>query len=196
VLVNGVAAPLFYVSPGQINFEISNSLTTGGSAAIQAIRPSTGQIYASTELQLASADPALFTFNGTGGGQVAASNFVDFSNNSSSNAVVRGQTIILYGTGLGPVAGPPPDGQAATGAVAGLATPQILLGATATAFVDPSNITYSGLSPSLVGVWQINLTIPMDAPTGGSVPIRIFLNSIPSVDPAQAGSTATTIAIK
>jgi uncharacterized protein (TIGR03437 family) len=196
VLVNGTPAPLFFVSPGQINFELSNSLSTGGIASIQTVRPSTGQIYGSAEIQLASADPALFTFNGTGGGQAAASNFVDFSNNSSSNPVARGQTIILYGTGLGPVGTPPPDGQAVTGPVPGLATPQILLGASATAFVDPSYITYSGLAPTDAGVWQINLTIPPTAPTGGSVPIRIFLNSIPSIDPNQSGATTTTIAIK
>lgn len=196
VLINGKPAPLFYVSPGQINFQLSNSLSTGGTATIQSVRASTGQIFASTELPLASADPALFTSNGTGGGQVAASNFVDYSTNSSSNPVARGQTIILYGTGLGPVANPPADGSAATGAVPGLSTPQVLLGSSATSFVDPSYVTYSGLSPSLVGVWQINLTIPPDAPTGGSVPIRIFLNSIPSVDPTQSGSYSTTIAIK
>ena len=102
----------------------------------------------------------------------------------------------LEGTGLGAVSSPPPDGQPVTAATPGLASPQILLGASATAFVDPSAITYSGLAPALVGVWQINLTIPSTAPTGGSVPIRVFLNSIPNVDPNESGSTTTTIAIK
>jgi len=196
VLVNGTPAPLFYVSPSQINFQLSNSLLTGGTASIQTVRPSTGQIYGSTEIPLSSADPALFTSNGSGGGQAAAINFVDGTVNSSSNPVVRGQILILFGTGLGPVSTPPPDGQPVTAATPGLATPQVLIGSSATAFVDPSDITYSGLSPTLVGVWQMNLTIPTSAPTGGSVPIRIFLNSIPSVDPAQAGATTTTISIK
>jgi uncharacterized protein (TIGR03437 family) len=196
VLVNGTAAPLFFVSPGQINFQLSNSLASGGIASIQAIRPSTGQIYGGAEIQLASADPALFTYNGSGGGQVAAINFVDGSINTPSNPVARGQVIELFGTGLGAVSGPPPDGQPATAATPGPTQPQILLGASASNFVDPSNILYSGLAPTLVGVWQINLMIPSTAPTGGSVPIRVFLNSIPSVDPNQSGSTTTTIAIK
>lgn len=196
VLVNGTPAPLFFVSPGQINFQLSNSLASGGTASVQAIRPSTGQIYGSAEVQLASADPALFTYNGSGGGQVAAINFMDGTVNTPSNPVVRGQVIELFGTGLGAVSSPPPDGQPVTSATPGLSAPQILLGASATAFVDPSDITYSGLAPTLVGVWQINLTIPSTAPTGGSVPIRVFLNSIPSVDPNQSGSTTTSIAIK
>jgi uncharacterized protein (TIGR03437 family) len=195
VLVNGTPAPLFFVSPGQINFQLSNSLTGGGTADLQVTRPSTGQVYGGQEIQLASADPALFTSNGTGGGQVAALNFPDYSVNSSSNPIVRGQTIILYGTGVGPIPNAPPDGQPAPAALSSPSAPQILLGATATAFVPASNVTFSGIS-SLVGVWQINLTIPTDAPTGSSVPIRIFQNSIPSIDPSQTGIANTTIAIK
>jgi uncharacterized protein (TIGR03437 family) len=195
VLVNGTAAPLFFVSPGQINFELSNSLPAGGTATIQSVRASTGQVYGSQEIQLASADPALFSLNGSGAGQVVAVNFTDNSVNTSANPVVRGQVLILYGTGLGPVPNPPPDGQGSPVAIPGTSAPQILLGSSATSFVTASNVTFSGLS-SLVGVWQINLTIPSDAPTGGSVPIRIFQNSIPSIDPNQTGSTGTTIAIK
>jgi uncharacterized protein (TIGR03437 family) len=195
VLVNGTPAPLFFVSPGQINFQLSNSLTGGGTADLQVVRPSTGQVYGGQEIQLASADPALFTANGTGGGQVAALNFPDYSVNNSSNPIARGQTIILYGTGVGPIPNAPPDGQPASGALSSPNPPQILLGATATAFVPASNVGFSGIS-SLVGVWQINLTIPSDAPTGSSVPIKIFQSSISSIDPSQTGIANTTIAIK
>jgi uncharacterized protein (TIGR03437 family) len=66
---------------------------------------------------------------------------------------------------------------------------------TSTSFLPASNILYSGLAPGLVGVWQINLMIPTTAPTGGSVAIRIFQNSIPSIDPG-INQGATAIAIK
>jgi uncharacterized protein (TIGR03437 family) len=195
VLVNGTAAPLFYVSPGQINVQLSNSLPSGGTATLQVVRPSTSQVYGSEELPLASADPALFSYNGSGGGQVAAINFVDGTVNTSANPVARGQVIELYGTGVGPVPNPPPDGQGSPTAISSPNPPQILLGASATMFVPAANVTFSGIA-SLVGVWQINLTIPTDAPTGGSVPIRIFQNSIPSIDPNQTTAAVTTIAIK
>lgn len=196
VLVNGTPAPLYYVSPGQINVELSNSLPAGGTATLQVLRPSTSQIYGSEEIPLASADPALFSTNGSGGGQVAAVNFLDASINSSTNPVMRGQTIILYGTGVGPVPNAPPDGQAPSGAVSAPNAPQILLGASATTFVPAANVTYSGLAPLFPGIWQINLTIPADAPTGGSIPIKIFQNNVPSIDPTQTTAAATTIAIK
>jgi uncharacterized protein (TIGR03437 family) len=194
VLVNNTPAPLFYVSPGQINMVLPNELSTGGTANLSVVRQSTGEIYGSAELQLASADPAMFTMNQGGTGQVSAINFVDGTVNSPANPVARGQVIELYGTGVGPVSGAPPDGQAPSGAVPAATLPQIVLG-TSTSFLPASNILYSGLAPGLVGVWQINLMIPTTAPTGGSVAIRIFQNSIPSIDPG-INQGATAIAIK
>ncbi len=155
VLVNGTPAPLFYVSPGQINVQLSNGLPSGGTATLQVVRPSTSQVYGSQEFSLASADPALFTLNASGGGQVAAYNFVDGTTNTSSNPVAQGQVIVMYGTGLGAVPNAPPDGQAPAGALSAASAPQILLGASATSFVPASDVLYSGLSPLFPGIWQI-----------------------------------------
>ncbi len=194
VLVNGTPAPLFYASPGQINFVLPQSLPTGGTADVQVVRQSTGQIYGDSEIGLAPSDPALFTANSSGAGQAAAINFVDGSINSPLNPVARGQILELFGTGIGPVTNAPPDGQPPTGSVPAPDKPQILIGG-ATAFLNPSNILYSGLAPTLVGVWQINLTIPADANVGSSIPIKIFEGSIPNFDTAT-GLGNVTIAIK
>ncbi len=194
VLVNGTPAPLFFVSPAQVNLVLPNLLPSGGTADVQVFHPSTGQVAGSIELQLASAAPALFTANSSGGGQVVAYNAADGSLNSNTNAVAREQYIVLYGTGLGPVPNAPPDGEAPKGITQAPTRPLVVLGAAITALPD-ENIQYSGLAPGLVGVWQLNLLIPSNAQTGASVPIRIFQNSITSVDPASTAG-ATTIAIK
>jgi uncharacterized protein (TIGR03437 family) len=196
VLINNVPAPLYYVSPGQINVELPNGLPGGGTATLQVVRQSTGQIYGGAEIQLAAADPGLFTSNGSGGGPVAAINVVDGSVNSASNPVARGQYISLYGTGEGSVPNAPPDGNPAPGAIPTATQPQVLLGPTGpnATLLNSANITYSGLAPTLVGVWQINILIPATAPTG-SVPITIYQNSVPSNDVA-ATAGATTISIK
>ena len=196
VLVNNTPAPLYFVSPGQINLELSNSLPSSGTADLQIVRLSTGQVYGGIELQLASTDPGLFTSNQSGSGQVAAINVQDGTVNGPTNAVARGQFISLFGTGIGPIANAPPDGQAAAGAVPAADFPQVLIGANATAFVPAADITYSGLAPGLVGVWQTNIMIPSTAPTGSSIPIKIFQNSIPNIDPNSTVTGNTTIAIK
>jgi uncharacterized protein (TIGR03437 family) len=69
--------------------------------------------------------------------------------------------------------------------------PQVVLGPTGSGtLLDASNVQYSGLAPGLVGIWQINILVPMNAPTG-SVPITIFQNSIPSNDRVSTVGTAT-----
>jgi len=196
VLINNRAAPLYFVSPAQINVELPNGLSGGGIANLAVVRQSTGEVFASAELQLASADPALFTANGSGGGPALAVNVVDGTVNSASNPVARGQYISLYGTGEGFVPNAPPDGAAATGAVASASNPQILLGpaGTGATLLDPSAVQYSGLAPGFVGLWQINVLIPTTAPTG-SVAVTLYQNSVPSNDTASTNGV-TTISIK
>ena len=196
VLINNIPAPLYFVSPTQINVELPNGLPGGGTANLAVVRQSTGQVYGSAELQLASADPALFTANGSGGGPALAVNVVDGTVNSASNPVARGQYISLYGTGEGFVPNAPPDGTAAQGAIASASNPQILLGpAGTTATLLPSSaVQYSGLAPGFVGLWQINVQIPATAPTG-SVAVTLYQNSVPSNDTASANGI-TTISIK
>ena len=192
VFVNNIASSLFYVSPGQINLPLSMSLPAGGTVDLQVVAQSTGQIYGGAEVALNSASPGLFTTGGTGTGQVAATNS-DGSINSATNPQVRGNYMTLYGTGQGFVANAPPDGQAATGPVSTAVTPQILIG---NAYVPSANIQYSGLAPTLVGVWQINFQVPATAQAGSSVPIVVLMNSIPSNNPAVPGQVAATIALK
>jgi uncharacterized protein (TIGR03437 family) len=195
VLVNNTPAPLFYAAPGQINFALPYELATGGTASIEIVQPTTGQIYGAAEIPLASASPGLFTVGSGQSGQVAALN-QDNSLNSSSNALTRGQVLQIFATGQGLVPNAPPDGQASSGLVNTPNLPQVLLGSGSSAvFVPASNIQYSGLAPGFVGVWQINVQIPTTAPSG-NVPITVFMNSVPSVDTANPGTVVTTVALK
>lgn len=192
VLINGTPAPLFYVSPGQINVPLSLNLPTSGMADLEVVSQSTGQIYGAAEVPLASASPGLFTVDATGTGEIIALN-QDNTQNSASNPIPRGQVLQIYGTGQGPVANPPADGTASTGQAPTAATPEVIIGTT---FVPNANVQYSGLAPGLVGVWQIDVLIPMTATTGNTVPIQVFMNSIPSNNPAAPSQIATTVAIK
>lgn len=192
VVVNGIVSSLLYVSPGQINLPLSMSLPSGGTVDLQVVAQATGQVYGGAEVPLNSASPGLFTIGGTGSGQVAAQN-QDGSLNSATNAQVRGGVMTLYGTGQGFVANAPPDGQATTGPLSTAVTPQILLG---DVYVPAANIQYSGLAPTLVGVWQINFQVPATAQAGNSVPIVVLMNSIPSNNPSVPSQIAATIALK
>jgi uncharacterized protein (TIGR03437 family) len=199
VIVNGKPTPLYYVSPGQINLILSNTLPSGGTADVQVVKASTGQIYGGAELGLSTASPALFTATATGSGQISAINADDGTINSPQNPVKKGSYISLYGTGVGFVANAPPDGYAATGALPAPELPQILIGSTGggtAQYIPVENIQYSGLAPSSVGEWQINVLIPASAPSGPQVQLSVLQYSISSLDLSVPGATVTTIAVK
>jgi uncharacterized protein (TIGR03437 family) len=192
VLINGAAVPLFYVSQGQINLVLPIGLPSSGTANLEIVRQSTGQIYGAAEIALSSASPGLFTAGGSGTGQIAALN-ADNSLNSSSNQATHGTVIQLFGTGQGFVANAPLDGTPSTGLVPTSATPLVLLN---NEFVPSTNVQYSGLAPEEVGVWQINVLIPTTTAPGNSVSLQVFMSSIPSGNPSCPASVATTIAVK
>ena len=192
VTVSGNAVPLLYVSPGQINLPLPMGVPPGGTVDMQVVGATTGQIFATGEVQLAAASPGLFTTN-SGTGQVAAINVADGTINSFKAPVARGQYITIFGTGQGFVPNAPPDGQAVSGPVPTTAHPQILLGG---ALVPDANIQYSGLAPFLAGVWQINFQVPATVSAGNSVPLVVLMNSIRSDNLANPSQIAVTVAVK
>jgi uncharacterized protein (TIGR03437 family) len=184
LLFNDAPAPLYYVGPRQINFLVPMSAPTSGTPDLVLQRASTGQILAAGLMQMGEASPALFTALASGSGQVAALN-QDNSVNSPTNAAARNEVIQLFGTGQGFVSGAPADGELATGLVPTSEKPAVWIeGSTDDrgGYVPPDYIQYSGLAPSLVGVWQINIKIP-DKTAPGSRIIFVSLKSIASSPP-------------
>jgi uncharacterized protein (TIGR03437 family) len=172
VLVNGTPAPLFFVSPSQINFVMPIEAPTSGNATLNVIRSSTGQILGSAVIPMAPASPGLFTINASGSGQAAAIN-QDGSINGQSHPAPWGSVVSFYGTGSGLVANEPADGVVPTQAESTSTAPQVVIG---DQYVPAGDVTYSGLAPGLVGVWQINVKIPNTVvPTTPTVATPVFL---------------------
>lgn len=195
ITVNGTPVPLLYVSPAQNNIVLPQNLVINGSADLLAVRASTGQIIAGAELELAPASPGLFTADASGAGQILAVNLPDGSINSTTHPAIRGQYVILYGTGVGPVANPPADGMPASGQSAP-DLPTVLIGSSTgsgTSTLIPATVTYSGLAPGFAGLWQINVQIPMNAQSGNNVVIKVYEKDRPNLD--QTSSLNTTLAV-
>jgi uncharacterized protein (TIGR03437 family) len=183
-------APLFYLGDGQTSFQVPWSLQPGAHRAAVRIAD-TGELIAGGGVSVASVSPGLFN----AGGQAAAVN-QDGTLNGPSHPAPKGSIITFYGTGQGQVSDTVPDGAAPSGLVRTVAVPTsdgktcltsqpsmcIAIGST---FGD---VQFSGLMPSYVGVWQINVKIPQEALTGNAVPVRAVINGMPS--------NTVTIAIK
>ena len=186
VVINDVTvAPLYYVSPTQINFQFP-SAAPAGTDRIAVRLADTGELISGGTVLAQATGPGLFTL---GSGQAAAIN-QDNTINSSTNPAPAGTVITLYGTGQGQTSPQPADGTAAPssplattvavptsdGKTCTTSQPSMCV-AIGSAFGD---VQFSGLAPGFVGLWQINVKVPQGIVTGGSVPVRVLINGVPS----------------
>ena len=176
VLVNGVAAPLLYVSSGQINAVVPFRVPV---IAEFVVAVQGGQSNAVSILTTPSnmfgypvGNTGVFTRDATGRGQAAALN-QDGTLNSPSNPAPRGSIVAVWVTGAGPTDPPQTDGEITpVDSRAGSVLPLVaVIGAS---MVEQADVLYAGVAPGLVaGVDQVNFRIPEDAPTGPAVPLTI-----------------------
>ena len=171
VTVNGVAAPLYFVSPGQINAQMPSSIYSPVTGAISASLRVTSPVGASPAMQVSVTDsvPGVFTSDATGCGGAAVLNVNPAGTvtvNSPSNSAQPGDYLAIFGTGFGQPVSPVTDGAAAP--VIGVSPDSVTLGAT----VLP-DLAYDGLAPSLSGVDQINLRIAAGTQEGCAVPLAV-----------------------
>lgn len=191
VYVNGVASPLYFTAKTQINFQIPYS-TAAGAASVVVLRDDGIASYGL--VTVVAAAPALFSADASGKGQAAAQNS-DFSRNGDpatspqTKRARKGDFVVLYGTGAGALfvnaSNNQPltikDGEAASSSP--LAATANL--PTATVGGKPATVYFSGLAPGFVGLWQLNVQVPADAPSGASVEVIV----------AFGGKTANRVTI-
>jgi uncharacterized protein (TIGR03437 family) len=177
VSFGGIAAPLLYVSPTQINcvvpYEAANlaspwvQVTYGGAPSNQ-FRLSS----------MAAAVPGIFAQDGSGKGAGA---IIDSAGalNGPDNPAAQGSIITFYMTGEGQT-----NPAGTTGLVTqlntspgGPITPQPLLPVGVTIGGQPATVTFYGEAPGMVsGVLQVNVQVPTGLPSG-SLPIIVSVGS-------------------
>lgn len=201
VTVNGTPAPLYFVGPTQINLVVPWSAPTTGTADVQVINTVTGQLLAASLVPMNTVSPAIFVTTSAGAGaKLAAVINQDGTVNSATNPEKRGNYISIYATGQGLVSSPPADGDIPrNGLVSSQSTPRVFIGTDYTdqiplqgseqrsiPGVDVNFISFSGLSPSFPGMWQVNVRIPQ-ATAPGAAALGLLLNSFADNLPASTG---------
>jgi uncharacterized protein (TIGR03437 family) len=156
VLIGGIQSPLFYVSPGQVNAQIPFELLAG--QQYQVIVNANGALTTPQPIQLNSGTPAVLQFTS---GLIVAQH-QDASLVSSASPAVPGEYLTLYMSGLGDTDIPVPSGQASpTSPLANvLDVPTLTLNGTQVPLL------FAGLTPGLVGLYQINIQVPVGLPDG------------------------------
>jgi uncharacterized protein (TIGR03437 family) len=169
VTIGGVAAPLVFVSPGQINAQLPAGVSTGQASC----QVNFGGVQSqSVSFPVAATAPGVFYWQ-TNSGIVTNQ---DGTLNTPQNPAARGSTVTLWATGAGRVTPQPPDGSAPPSGTLPTtpSTPTVSFGGVQ----QPAS--FSGLSPGFVGLWQINVQVPSSAPIGSAVPVQVTLGGATS----------------
>jgi uncharacterized protein (TIGR03437 family) len=152
---------LAFVTPGQVNVQVPWELQGQTSAQIKVtVQDSAGTLYT---LPIAPYSPGIFAIVDEHGNVI-----------NNSNPALQGHNITIYCNGLGPVTNQPASGDPSpSGPLAQtLTTPVVTIG------TQSAMILFSGLTPTTVGLYQINATVP--ATGSGSKSITLSIGGVSS----------------
>jgi uncharacterized protein (TIGR03437 family) len=169
VIVAGSPAPLFYVSPTQINFLVPPNLLPG-TVTLVVVHDSLAGPQISLSLQ--DVAPALFP-NTQDAGYVIAQQWPAYSLISPESPVPPGGIVILYATGLGltePYPALPTEIPTYAGEIVNGAALQVLLDGTP---LEASRVLYAGICPGWAGLYQIDLILPDDVSPNPEIRVAI-----------------------
>jgi len=176
--LGGANVPLYFVSPGQINFQVPYFNVTGPTPTNLTVTE--GTLNTTITVTVTPYAPGIYTTNSQGTGQAAAivagtaAIVAPNGRFSGSRPARKGEFVSLFGTGLGAVrnrpalGSPSPSNSLATTT----ATPTVTVGG-----VD-ANVSFSGLAPGYVGLYQVNIQVPDTAPSGAAVPVILSIGGV------------------
>jgi uncharacterized protein (TIGR03437 family) len=159
--VNGIPAPLHYVSPGQINLQIPYEAGAGPAT----IAVNNGGQIAAYPVNIGVTAPGLFGIWDPQGRPVTS--------------VQQGQTYSAYITGEGDVTPTLASGATPPAGTALTKLPKARQPLSVTIGGIPADLPFWGISSGLVGVTQINFTVPASAPAGPQ-PFVVNVGGAPS----------------
>ncbi|MGA3186335.1 MAG: CotH kinase family protein [Bryobacteraceae bacterium] len=164
VAIEGVRAPLFFATSGQIELQVPWDIPTANAAVVVSANGTMSNSFAST---MQASTPVILAVTHTDGSLI-----------SLESPAVGGEAIVIYMTGLGTVNQAPALGSAAPGGELSDTTvsPQVSLGNVSLA------VGFSGLTPGTAAIYQVNATLPQPLAQTGSPSLSVsFGGQIPSV---------------
>ena len=188
VFLNGLRAPMFFASPGQLNIQIHWDLRSGRQASLTVrIGPHISEPVA---VPVSGFSPGLFTTGSSGAGQgailISGSGALAAPAGASPNSrpARKGEFLEVFANGLGRVTDAPASGEAAVSNPLSetTASPEVFIGGAA------ADVLFAGLAPGFIGLYQVNVRVPADAPSGSAVGVSLRIGG--------AESNVVTIAVE
>ena len=170
VTFNGVPAPLLATIPLQDYHQI-NAVAPLDLVAQDDVRVAVtigDQTSPAQLISVAPASPGIFIVSQDA---AAAAVHANGALVTASNPALRGEDVVLYVTGLGNTNPPPIEGDAAPSDVLArtLLPVTVMVGE-----VEATSIPFSGLTPTLTGLYQINFRVPPSLPSVGVMDVKVM----------------------
>jgi uncharacterized protein (TIGR03437 family) len=165
VVVAGIVAPLYYVSPGQVNFIVPSYISPGEYKLYVDRQGLRGPL---VDITIADASPALFRMDP----DLIIATHADGSTITQEAPAHPGEVIVIYATGLGgtdpalPFSGAP----MLPLVIRRAADLRVLLNGTP---VEARSVAYAGVTPRWLGLYQVNVVLPDAAPSDPEVQLVI-----------------------
>ena len=160
VAVNDPLVPILAVAnvngQQQINFQVPWELANGLNATVAVTN--NGSTGASITVPVLAAQPGIFNYSAAGE-TFGAILHADFQLADTGHPAKPGETVLMYCTGLGAVKSPPADGTPGRGQPT-MTMPTVTVGGTRAV------VSFSGLAPGFVGLYQVNVEVPAGLPAG------------------------------
>jgi uncharacterized protein (TIGR03437 family) len=165
--VNGIPVPVLFVSPRQINAQLPFSVD--GSTTLVLRTPS--GVSDNFNVTIQPAAPSIFR-NGIAGPDSDIPTVIRSNNNqvvTVSNPIHHGDALTIYATGLGRTSPAVETGVPAPAdpLASAIIPPVVTIGGV------PVEVTYAGLAPGEVGIYQINVRVGGAVPPGMNIPLAI-----------------------
>jgi uncharacterized protein (TIGR03437 family) len=173
VQFDSISAPIIFASSSQLNLQVPWELQGQSSSPVTVTVNSVTS--APQSVAIGTADPGIFSLGAPQGGQGAIVNLAGIVVDANSPAHA-GDYLQIYANGLGPVSNTPQ-----TGAIAGASPLSYLIGkATATIGGVPAPVSFAGLAPGFVGLYQVNVQVPPGVAAGDAVPAIVSIGATAS----------------
>jgi uncharacterized protein (TIGR03437 family) len=157
VLIGPLPAPIYYVSPNQLVVLVPAELQTNRMYPV--VIESQGALTPPELLFISPVQPGMAAFVD---GRIIAQHSADFTLVTPQSPAKPGETLIIYLSGLGPTNPPVASGEVSpSNPLAVVSTPVKV-----TVDGQDAQVGFAGLTPFLVGLYQINFTVPSNARAG------------------------------
>jgi uncharacterized protein (TIGR03437 family) len=158
LIVGPYQAPLYYVSPGQVNVQFDAELTPNQQYPVIALLNGALSVPVLTDIS-----PIQLGVAALDNGLVIAQHGVGSAYITEASPAKQGEVVVIYLSGMGATNPAVKSGQPAPG---GPNLAKAVVQPTVTLNGQAANVQFAGLSPGFVGLYQVNFQVPTNAGTG------------------------------